>query len=36
MSKGDIIFLLDSDDFLKNKVQKIVNHFLNNKTKKLF
>ena len=36
MSKGDIIFLLDSDDFFKkNKVQKIVNHFLNNKTKKI-
>ena len=36
MSKGDIIFFLDSDDFFKkNKVQKIVNHFLNNKTKKI-
>ena len=31
-SKGDIIFLLDSDDFFaKNKIEKIVNFFSNNK-----
>jgi glycosyltransferase involved in cell wall biosynthesis len=31
-SKGDIVFLLDSDDlFTKNKVKNIVNIFLNNK-----
>ena len=31
-SKGDIIFLLDSDDlFKKNKIKTVVNIFLNNK-----
>ena len=32
ISKGDLIFLLDSDDYFKNeKVEKIVNYFKNNK-----
>ena len=32
---GDIIFFLDSDDFFKkNKVEKIINFFLENKKKK--
>ena len=32
ISKGDLIFLLDSDDyFKKEKVEKIVNYFENNK-----
>ncbi len=32
ISKGDVIFLLDSDDYFKNeKVEKIVNYFKNNK-----
>jgi len=32
MSTGDIIFLLDSDDFFeKNKIERIVNFFLKNK-----
>ncbi len=36
LSKGEIIFLLDSDDyFKKNKVQKIVNYFSKNKSKKI-
>ena len=36
MSSGDIIFFLDSDDyFKKNKIEKIVNFFLENKSKKI-
>ncbi len=32
ISKGDIIFLLDSDDYFKNeKVEKVVSYFKNNK-----
>ena len=35
-STGDIIFLLDSDDWFKNeKIEKIVNIFLNDKNKKI-
>lgn len=35
-SRGEIILLLDSDDFFtKNKVSKIVNFFLNNRKKKI-
>ena len=36
LSTGDIIFFLDSDDyFKKNKVEKIINFFLENKEKKI-
>jgi len=36
VSTGDIIFFLDSDDyFKKNKVEKIINFFLENKEKKI-
>ena len=32
VSNGDVIFFLDSDDYFhKNKIEKIVNQFLNNK-----
>ena len=32
ISKGDLIFLLDSDDYFKNeKIEKVVNYFKNNK-----
>ena len=35
LSTGDIIFFLDSDDyFKKDKVEKIINFFLENKEKK--
>ena len=36
VSKGDIIFLCDSDDyFLDNKIEKIVNKFDNNENCKI-
>lgn len=36
LSTGDIIFFLDSDDsFEKNKIEKIINFFLENKEKKI-
>ena len=36
LSTGDIIFFLDSDDyFKKNKVEKVINFFLENKEKKI-
>ena len=36
ISKGDLIFLLDSDDyFKKDKIEKVVNYFLENKNRKI-
>jgi len=36
ISKGDLIFLLDSDDyFAKNKIEKVIDYFNNNKNAKI-
>ena len=36
VSKGDLIFLLDSDDYFSNKkIEKVVNYFENNKNAKI-
>ena len=36
ISKGDLIFLLDSDDyFTKNKIEKVIDYFNNNKNAKI-
>ena len=36
LSTGDVIFLLDSDDyFKKDKIEKVVNYFLENKNRKI-